>query len=168
MPACWPVLCFLLLTAAPPDQSSASSPSVNVAFKTLRLRGRVVWLSDALQRQFGIRSVPEARERVLALETAEGRVFPIAEDLRGRGFRRDERLREIPVELLVRQYEGSPVIQVIRLFALREDGKYELDYWCEVCAIAQFERKPCGCCQAMIELRSRKVPDDESENPQED
>jgi hypothetical protein len=132
-----------------------------VAFETLTLRGQVVWLTDALQRQFGIRSVSEARERMLALEVKDGRVYPIAEDLRGRGFRRDERLREIPVELLVRRYEGSPVIQVIRVFAIRDDGKYELDYWCEVCAIAQFERKPCGCCQAMIELRARKVPDDD-------
>jgi hypothetical protein len=91
------------------------------------------------------------------LESADGQIYPLAEDIRGRGFRRDKRLREIPVELLVRQYKGSPVVQVIRVFAIRDDGKYELDYWCEVCAIAQFELKPCGCCQDLIELRARKT-----------
>jgi hypothetical protein len=117
-------------------------------------------MADALSRHFGIQTVSEAAERVLALETPDAELHPIVEDIRGRSFRVDQRLREIDVELLVRQYAGSPMVQVIRLYALKKDGKYELDYWCDICAIAMFELKPCDCCQGPVQLRERLVEDD--------
>lgn len=128
-----------------------------VRYTTRSIRGRVVWLAEALARRHGVQSVPEAAERVLALETKDGQLIPLIEDKRGRSFRLDQRLRGIDVELLVRQYGGSPQVQVIQIFAVKKDGNYELDYWCEICAIAMFELKPCDCCQADIELRARKV-----------
>jgi hypothetical protein len=94
---------------------------------------------------------------VLVLETPKGELHPLVEDIRGRGFRRDPRFRNIDVELVVRQHPGVPFIQVVRLFQLRDGAKYELDYWCEICSIAMFELKECECCQGPIELRSRKV-----------
>lgn len=130
------------------------------AYTTKRIAGRVVWAAEALSRLHGIKSVPEAAQRVLALETRDGQLFPFVEDKRGRSFRLDKRLRGIDVELLVRQYRGVPFVQVIQVFAIKKDGKYELDYWCEICAIAMFELKPCDCCQAEIELRARKVTTD--------
>jgi hypothetical protein len=126
-------------------------------YETIRIRGRVVYLADALSRQFGIKTVPEVAERELALETAQGKIYPLVEDLRGRSFRRDARLRKHQVELLVRRYEGSPVVQVIQIFAVQPEGLYELDYWCEICAIAMYELKECDCCQGPIELRERLV-----------
>ena len=54
-------------------------------------------------------------------------------------------------------YPGSPMLQVIQVFETRAEGKFELDYWCEICAIAMFELKDCECCQGPIELRARKV-----------
>ncbi len=147
--------CTLFLWPAAADET----PAEQTKYVTKTLRGRVVWLNEALARRHGVKTVPEAAERVLALETADGQLFPIVEDIRGRSFRRDKRLRNIDVELPVRQYEGSPFVQVIQIFAVKKDGKYELDYWCEICAIAMFELKACDCCQADIELRSRKVKD---------
>ena len=162
------LLCGVALTGLPqaagetnPDPKSAQpiSPSTAAAtdHETLSLRGRVVWLADALQQLHGIQTVPESRDRVLVLQTDDGQLHPLVEDIRGRGIRRDERLRNTPCELLVRKHDGSPFVQVIRFFAVREDGKYELDYWCEICAIATFEIKPCECCQGPVELRERRV-----------
>jgi hypothetical protein len=125
-------------------------------FVTETLRGRVVWMAEALERRFGIQSVPEAAERLLALETAAGELHPLVEDIRGRAFRRDRRLRELPeCEIYVRRFHGSPMIQVIRLYAVEGDQRFELDYWCEICAITMFELKACDCCQGEIELRRR-------------
>jgi hypothetical protein len=90
------------------------------------------------------------------LQTKSGELIPLWEDVRGRAFRRDERLRKMEVELLVRRYQGSPVVQVIRVFEVAEGGLYEVDYWCEICAIAMYELKECECCQGPIELRKRK------------
>lgn len=139
--------------------AAASDDSPKASTRTLA--GRVVWLMEALSERFGIRTVPEAADRVLALQTPDGRLYPIAEDSRGRAFRRDQRLREMDLELTVRQYDGSPMVQVVRVVALKPEGKFEVDYWCEVCAIPMYEQGPCDCCQAPNELRLRPTGDRE-------
>lgn len=126
------------------------------SYATKTIQGRVVWMADALQRRFGVKSVPESAERLLAIESPDGRLHPVVEDIRGRSFRKDKRLRDVDGEFLVRQYEGSPMVQVIRIYELKDGHKFELDYWCEICAIAMFELKECDCCQGPIELRKRK------------
>ena len=126
-------------------------------FQSVSLPGRVVWLSEALERQFGINTVPEAKQRVLALETTDRQVIPIVEDVRGRAFRNDPRLREMDVELLVRRYLRSPMVQIVRIYERTDDGKFLIDYWCDVCAIVMFEAGPCSCCQDDNQLRRRRV-----------
>jgi len=152
----------LLLAVVVQDVGASEKPAAPPAkkFEVLTLRGRVVWLAEAMAQRHGVKTVPEAVTRVLALETAEGELYPLTEDIRGRGFRRDERLRKIDLELLVRRYYGVPVVQVIRAFELTSKAKLELDYWCDICAIAMFELKPCDCCQGEIELRRRVVDRD--------
>jgi hypothetical protein len=150
------VVCLLSLGAfaqPPAKRPDAKFPK----HETRTLRGRVVWQAEALSRRFGIRSVPEAAERSLVLETPTGELHPLVEDSRGRAFRADERLRGIDLELVVRQYEGSPLVQVIQVYSLKKSGKYEVDYWCDICSIAMYELKPCDCCQGPIELRERLV-----------
>ncbi|MCA9142481.1 MAG: hypothetical protein H6821_05840 [Planctomycetaceae bacterium] len=138
-------------------------PQESPPYATKSIRGRVVWLAEAMTRLHGIKSVPEAGERVLALESDDGKLYPIVEDIRGRAFRRDERLRKMKVELLVRQYPGLPPVQILRVFELAEDGKYDVDYWCEICSIAMFELKECECCQGPIEFRRQKVAEPATE-----
>lgn len=125
--------------------------------ENLSLRGRVVFLADALKRRFGIESDEDAAQQQVALETAAGQIYPLVKDARGRGFLVDPRLRDVEMELLVRRYEGSPVVQVIRVYTIKESVKYELDYWCDVCAIPMYELKPCECCQGPIRIRERRV-----------
>jgi hypothetical protein len=126
-------------------------------YDTETLRGRVVFLAEEFEKQTGVPSVPEARERILALKQADGTLVPLLEDVRGRAFRRDKRLRQMEVELVVRRYRQSPVVQIIRVMEVTKEGRYDLDYWCEICAIAMFEQKDCECCQGPVELRRRKV-----------
>jgi hypothetical protein len=143
-----------------PDSAAAvkaDEPTKGSDFETIAIRGRVVWLADALKQRYGINTVPEAGERILALQTPDGQLHPIIEDTRGRAFRIDKRLRDADMELLVRRYAGSPMIQVIRVYAIKQDGKYELDYWCDVCAIVMFQMGPCDCCQDDNRLRERRV-----------
>ncbi len=162
----------ILLTAA--QWSAANSPQTvpedtaesgeiadtdKPAFEMKQFRGRVVWMAEALKRKFGVQQVPETAEQILAIETTSGELYPLVEDVRGRAFRRDERLRSMELEISARQYRGSPMIQVIQVFEIVGKQRHELDYWCEICAIAMFELKPCDCCQGPIELRRRKVDD---------
>ena len=152
--------CFVVVCSLYTTMIVATEPPPAPKFELQTLHGRVVSVSAALAKRFHITEVPEAADRVLALEATDGTLHPLVEDVRGRAFRRDVRLREITVELLVRKYPGSPFVQVIQVFERRSDGKYELDYWCEICSIAMFELKDCECCQGPIELRRRKVTDD--------
>ena len=135
--------------------AAATKPAAQAKYRTHAIRGRVVWLNEALKRRYGIGTVPEAAERVLALETAEGQLLPIVEDIRGRAFRKDPRLRKMDVELLIRQHTGSPLLQIIRVYAHEKGKKVQVDYWCEICAIAMYELKACDCCQGPIDLRRR-------------
>jgi hypothetical protein len=137
--------------------SSSFADEKTSAFVTETIRGKVVFLAEAIEKQAGLPSVPEARERVLALQTAKGELIPLLEDVRGRAFRRDERLREMEVELVVRRYKHSPFVQVIRVIEVAKKGRFEIDYWCDVCAIAMFEKKDCDCCQGDVELRRRPI-----------
>lgn len=142
-----------LPAAEPSPPTSEAKPK----YVTQTLRGRVVWLADALKRRFQITTEPQTAESMVALETAAGELHPLVPDVRGRAFMVDARLRGIDVELLVRRYEGSPMIQVIRVIEVRKDAKYELDYWCDICAIVMFIQKDCECCQAPNRLREQRI-----------
>ena len=128
-----------------------------IEHETLLLSGQVVWAADALERQFGISTVPEAKERLLALETTDGQLHPIVEDARGRAFRNDSRLRDRDVELLIRRHPAARLVQIVRVYVIKPDGKYLVDYWCEICSISMIEDGPCDCCQEPNQLRLRPV-----------
>ena len=56
------------------------------------------------------------------------------------------------------------MVQVVRVYVLKPDGKYELDYWCDICSIAMYELKPCECCQGPTRLRERLVEKQNSDD----
>ncbi len=148
-----------------PIAAAASAPLADSSSDTeqlgevRQLRGRVVWLDEVLQRRFSIPTDPDAAHSQLVLETTSGELVLVAKDSRGRAFWIDPRLRELDLELEVRQPVGSPAGQIIRTFVWHDQEKYELDYWCDICAIPMYELKPCECCQGETRIRQRLVGD---------
>jgi hypothetical protein len=157
--ACWPLLGASCSAAPATDENPAEAAK----FIALTLRGRVVWLNEALRRKFGIVTDTTAAQRNVALEATDGQLYPIVEDARGRAFMKEPKLRDCDVEMLVRRYEGSPMVEVIQLYKFKPDGKYEIDYWCDVCAIVMYEPKQCECCQAPNRYRERRVVNGKTE-----
>jgi len=141
---------------------STAVPGSQPKFRTELIRGQIIWLAEALKSQFGISTVPEAAENSLAILTGDGQLLPIVENLRGRAFRKDERLRGKDMEILTRRYDQQPLIQVLRVYQLDQGKRYEVDYWCDVCAIVMYETGPCACCQDDNRLRQRLVEDDDA------
>lgn len=142
------------------NSTAAKSADVGVTkrqYTTELLAGKVVWLADALERRFGVRTEPPAAESAVVLETAQGRLVPLVPDTRGWAFAVDEHLRDVDLQLLVRRYEGAPHVQVIRVLKPKDDGLYEVDYWCDICAIPMYILKPCECCQGQTRLREQKL-----------
>jgi hypothetical protein len=154
--------CALGAAEAGPPQSNAVKPDGPASpggedYVTERIRGKVVWLDEALKRLHGITSEPDAERTQVVLEAADGQLWPLAQDTRGRSFVVDERLRDIEVELLVRRYKSAPFLQVIRVMRPTKDGLVDVDYWCDICAIPMYILKPCECCQGESRLRERPV-----------
>jgi hypothetical protein len=142
---------------AAPEKASTTAPPTTANFKVETLHGRLVWLGEALERRFKIESDADAAETTIVLETTDGRLVPLVKDFRSRGFWLDPRLRGIDVEMEVRRFDKLPAVQVVRWYAIREGRKYELDYWCDICAIPMYELKTCDCCQGEIRLGERPV-----------
>lgn len=159
-PIAWSFLACLSLVGTARSVVSDEAPKSS----TTSLRGRVVWLDEAMKRRFGVETDPDAVHQSVALETAEGKIYPIIKDARGRGFLLDARWRDIDMELLVRRFEAAPLVQIIRVYTLKQGRKYELDYWCDICAIPMYELKECECCQGPIRIRERLVEDSKPES----
>ena len=84
-------------------------------------------------------------------------ILSIAREVGISGAAIHQRLRKLEVELLARQHDGSPFLQIVKIFEVDGAQRLEIDYWCEICSIAMFELKPCDCCQQDIILRKRPV-----------
>jgi hypothetical protein len=149
---------------APDSNQQPEHAALQGEYTTERLRGKVVWLDEALKRLYNVTSEPDAEKTQVVLEMAGGTLWPIAPDTRGRSFVVDERLRDVELELLVRRYAKAPLIQVIRVLKPTKEGLLEVDYWCDICAIPMYILKPCECCQGETRLRER--PLDEVFEPQ--
>lgn len=149
--------CGLAAEAPSESASKPSAASGAPAYTTEKLRGKVVWLEEALKRRYGVSTEPDAARTSVVLEMADGTLLPLVPDTRGRAFAVDERLRGIELELLVRRYEKVPMLQVIRVLRPTPKGMVEVDYWCDVCAIPMHILKPCECCQGKTRLRERPV-----------
>jgi hypothetical protein len=146
----------LILCSAWVLLSSGRAPAAE-EYTTESLRGKVLWTGEALLKLHGIETDADAARNSVSLVTRDGHVHPIVKDARGRGFQLDARLRDRDFELFVRRHAGSPFIQVIRIYTFKEGRKHELDYWCDICAIAMYELKECECCQGPIRIRERPI-----------
>jgi hypothetical protein len=133
--------------------------SANEASANESLRGRIVWLGNALKKR-GVEVDPDAVKSAVALETTAGQLVPIVKDARGRGFQLDSRLHRFDYEMTVRRVPDSPYVQLVRVSTWHDGKRYELDYWCDICAIPMYEIKECECCQGPIRLRERLLGPD--------
>ena len=138
-------------TASP--ESSATLTEAPFRHKTLR--GRFVWMNEALHRRHGVQTPIDLRESIPSIEMKTGELVPLIEDKRGGSFRRDQRLREMDLELELRFHRGSPMGQIVHLYQHEKGKRYVIDYWCDICSITMFEFGPCDCCQDQNRLRRR-------------
>ncbi len=153
-------LCWLATLLALAGKAGATEPAKPASsFTTESLRGQAVWLAQALAQAHDVAVDTDAAQSQVVLRTADGALHPLVKDARGRGFWIDPALHDRDLELVVRRYPGVPFVQVIRVFSWHNDRKYELDYWCDICAIPMYERKPCECCQGETRIRERWVDD---------
>lgn len=118
--------------------------------------GKVVSVSEAAAKR-GIEMDKDAAPYWLALETKDGKLYPLWKDSGTRMFFKDKDLRNRPVQVTGRMIQGSEILQVFSVRTVRDGKRFEPYYWCDICAIKRFEPNACDCCGAPLEFREEPV-----------
>jgi hypothetical protein len=135
------------------------SPPVNATIdkdrgKTVVMTGKVVELTAILKASgLGFDEEPVAKQVVL--QGPDGSLTPLLSDEASRALFLDERLRDRPIEIVGRRYEGLPYLQAVS-FKVEDEGQWRTpEYFCEVCTISVRYPQICPCCQGPMVLRMR-------------
>jgi hypothetical protein len=116
------------------------------------LSGKVVSLAEVFER-LDAPMDKDAAPYWLALETKEGRRYPLLKDAGARMFFKDKSLLNQTVEITGRFLKGTEVLQVFSVRTIRAGKRMEPYYWCDICKIKRFEPNLCDCCRAPLEFR---------------
>ncbi len=146
----------ILAVAFVPAAAAEKKPDLP---KEETFRGRVVSVATVLKR-LDIDLDPDAAAYWLALETEDGKVFPLIKDAGGRTFYHDKRLIGRAVQIRGRTIPGAQLMQVLQVFTLKDGKVHEAFYWCEVCAIKRYaleQHGKCDCCGAPMDFREVPV-----------
>jgi len=158
---------MLLLAAALPLMASAQdkpkapkaskAPKVADESRKMALRGRVVCLTEEVERRYHVKSDCEHRGHVYSLKTADGKLHSFLPTDTAAAIYEDQRFRERELQVTARPFPDSSFIEVIKLQSLREGKLYDLYYFCEVCNIETHKPGECVCCHAPVEFREELV-----------
>lgn len=123
------------------------------AARDASLRGRIVCLTEELQRQYQVQPDCDTRGHVYALKTAEGKLYPILPTDSAAAVWLDQRFRERELQITGRLFAQTSYVEVINIQAWRDGKLHDLDYYCIVCNISVHKPGPCVCCQDPVEFR---------------
>lgn len=132
--------------------SLAGAQDHQATVESVTLRGTAQKLTDVLAgEKLKVDEAPIADQVVLRTESGE--VVPLLSDPGSRALFLDERLRDQPLEVQGRRFEGLPYLQVT-LFKIRDGSAYRVpEYYCDICTISVRYPQVCPCCQGDMELR---------------
>jgi hypothetical protein len=139
-----------LLLAADPKAAKEPEP------KTEEFNGKVVHLAPLLEK-FGAKLDADAAATSLALQTDDGKVYPLIKDDGSRLFFLDKRLLDRPMHLTGRLEPATRMLQVLTVRSIIKGELHDVYYWCDICSIRRGEKKTCECCGGPMELREERV-----------
>src|SRR5262245_29768378 len=129
---------------------------------TMSLRGKVICLTEELQKLYQIIPDCETRGHVYALKTASGQYHPFLPVDTAAAIWMDERFRRRDLQVTARTFPATDFIEVIKLQSWRDGKLYDLYYFCDICYISSHKPGPCECCQEPVEFRETPA---EENNP---
>lgn len=110
-------------------------------------RGRVVCLTEELEREMQIAPDCAKRGHVYSLQTRDGRRLTFLPTDTAAAIYDDARIRARDLQVSARAIPGTSFIEVIKLQSVRAGKVYDLFYYCDVCNITTHKPGPCPCCQ---------------------
>jgi hypothetical protein len=152
----------LALLSLSAGAARGEQPADSVKPKLETLQGQVVphdkqvTVPAAQLKQLGLELDPDAGSRWLALQTDDGKQYPLLQDAGSRMYYRDKTLLNRPMQIQGRLVPGTALLQVLQAHSLKEGKPHEIYYWCEICSIKRFSLEKtgvCECCGGPMELR---------------
>ncbi len=122
-------------------------------------RGKVVPLADLLKKQ-GVELDPDAAATWFALQTDDGKLYPLVKDNISRLFFTDKAMLNRPMQLEGRILPGTQFLQAVKVLSLKDGKPHEVYYWCEICAIRRLSLEKsgvCECCGGQMDRRELPV-----------
>ena len=110
-------------------------------------RGKVVPIADLLAKG-GTKMDADAAPFWLALQSDDGKLYPLVKNDASRMFFKDAKLLNRPMRLTARLVPNSPFMQVINVHSIVKGKLHDVYYWCDVCTIKRYEANICDCCGA--------------------
>jgi hypothetical protein len=123
------------------------------------LRGQVVPLSELLSKQ-KVELDKDAEPFWLALQTEDGKIYPLVKDVGSRMFYQDKAVLHRPMQVQGRIVGKTGLLQLTQVLSLKDGKPHEIYYWCDVCAIRRNvldKGGVCECCGGKMELREVPV-----------
>ncbi len=137
-----------------PASTRAVETSVNQdGAKEISIRGRVVCLTEELDKTFNVMPDCANRGHVYSIKTAEGRIYPLLPTDSAAAVWMDERFRVRDLQVTGRSFPQSDFIEVINFQSWVDNRLHDLYYFCDVCMITTFKPGPCECCQDPVVFR---------------
>jgi hypothetical protein len=126
------------------------------ADKSQTFKGHVVSLDKLLKKE-DVKLDADTVSTWLALQTEDGKVYPLVKDSAARMFFKDARLLNRPMQLTGRLVAGGALLQVLGVQSIVKGQLCDIYYWCDICTIRSHELGICDCCGGKTELREVPV-----------
>ena len=127
--------------------------------QTTALRGRVICLTEELQKLYQVSPDCENRGHVYSLKTGDGKFHPFLPTDSAAAIWMDKRFRQRDLQVTVRIFPQSSFVEVIKLQSWLDGKLHDLYYYCDVCMIATHKPGPCECCQEPVQFRETPAED---------
>ena len=150
---------FFSLGALSLPASAQDKPSTAENARDVALRGRVVCLTEELDKLYNVLPDCGNRGHVYSLKTADGKIHPFLPTDASAAVWMDERYRQRDLQVTARLFPQANFIEVIKFQSWKNDKLYDLYYYCDVCSITAFKPGPCECCQEPVEFRETLAED---------
>ena len=124
--------------------------------KSEDFNGKVVPLAPILEK-FGAKLDADAAANSLALQTDDGKVYPLIKDDGSRMFFLDKHLLDRQMRLTGRLHPQTQMLQVLTVRSVIKGELHEVYYWCNICSIRRRQKQICDCCGGPMELREEPV-----------
>jgi len=142
-----------LLSMSQVDAEAADELQSGDDAKNVSLGGRVICLTEELQKLYQIAPDCETRGHVYTLKTNEGKLYPFLPIDTAAAIWMDERYRTRDLQVTARLFPQTSFIEVIKLQSWLKGKLHDLYYYCDICAITAHKPGPCECCQEPVEFR---------------